>query len=77
MQSTKLKRGPEERKVTLYKNGSAFLITCEVLASNFHEVGHTETLYTPDTESQADFLYGGAVRFLQGYQYEVVEKCLA
>ena len=77
MQSTTLKRGPEERKVTLYKNGTAFLITCEVLASNFHEIGHTETLYRPDTEPQADFLYGGAVRFLQGYQYEVVEECLA
>jgi hypothetical protein len=77
MQSTILKRGPEERKVILYKNGSAFLITCEVLASNFHKKGHTETLYMPDTEPQADFLYGGAVRFLQGYQYEVVSECLA
>ena len=77
MQSTTLKRGPEERKVTLYKNGSAFLITVEVLASNFHKEGHTETLYTPDTEPQADFLYGGAVRFLQGFQYEVVSECLA
>ena len=48
MQSTTLKRGPEERKVTLYKNGSAFLITCEVLASNFHKEGHSEVLYTPD-----------------------------
>ena len=77
MRSTTLKRGPEERKVTLYKNGSAFLITCEVLASNFHKEGHSEVLYTPDTEAQAKFLYGGAVRFLQGYQYEVVSECLA
>ena len=76
MQSTILKRGPEERKVTLYKNGTAFLITVEVLASNFHKEVHTESLYTPETEPQADFLYGGAIRFLQGFQYEVVSECL-
>lgn len=77
MQSTTLQRGAEERKVTLYKNGTAFLITCEVLASSFHKVGHTETLYSPDTEPQAEYLYGSAVRFLQGYQYEVTDGVLA
>ena len=77
MQSTSLKRGNEERKITLYKNGTAFLITCEVLASLFHEVGHTETLYSPETEPQAEYLYGSAVRFLQGYQYEVTDGELA
>ena len=77
MQSTTLKRGPEERKVTLYKNGSAFLITVEVIASNFHKEGHTETLYTPKSEAQAEFLYGSAVRFLQGFQYIVTDGVLS
>jgi len=77
MQSTTLQRGAEERKVTLYKNGESFLITCEVLASLFHEVGHTETLYSPETEPQAEFLYGSAVRFLQGFQYIVTDGELA
>jgi len=77
MQSTTLQRGAEERKVTLYKNGDSYLITVTVLASLFHEVGHTETLYAPETEPQAEFLFGSAVRFLQGYQYEVVSECLA
>ena len=77
MQSTTLQRGAEERKVTLYKNGESFLITVTVLASLFHEVGHTETLYSPDTEPQADFLYGSAIRFLQGFQYIVTDGVLA
>jgi len=77
MQSTTLQRGAEERKVTLYKNGESFLITCEVLASLFHEVGHIETLYSPETEPQAEFLYGSAVRFLQGFQYIVTDGELA
>ena len=77
MQSTTHQRGAEERKVTLYKNGDAHLITVTVLASLFHEVGHTETLYSPNTESQAEYLYGSAVRFLQGFQYIVTDGVLA
>jgi hypothetical protein len=77
MQSTTLQRGAEERRVTLYKNGEAFLITVTVLQSLFHEVGHTETLYSPNTEAQAEYLYGSAVRFLQGFQYIVTDGVLA
>ena len=60
MQSTTLQRGAEERKVTLYENGDSYLITVTVLQSLFHEVGHTETLYAPNTKSQAEFLFGSA-----------------
>ena len=77
MQSTTLQRGAEERKVILYKNGESFLITVEVLQSLFHEVGHTETLYTPKSEAQAEFLYGSAIRFLQGFQYIVTDGVLS
>ena len=77
MQSTTLQRGAEERKVTLYENGNSYLITVTVLASLFHEVGHTETLYAPNTKSQAEFLFGSAVRFLQGFQYIVTDGVLA
>ena len=75
-QCTILKRGLEVREIDLYKNGFAFLITCKVLKSSFHKEGLRETLYNPETEAQAEFLYGSAVRFLQRFQYEVVSECL-
>jgi hypothetical protein len=75
--TTILERGNEVRRIVLIKGDVAYHIYCEVLASDFHKVGHRELLETCKTSNLANSLYRLKVNFLKGFQYEEVVECLA